>query len=123
MSQEVEVSAEAFFLPEHSEPENDIYNFAYRITLKNHGTRTVQLLSRKWIITDSTGKVTQVEGKGVVGKQPILEPGGEFDYMSGSRMESPLGTMEGTYTMQADSGEEFDITIPCFTLSVPGAIN
>ena len=119
----VEVTAEAFYLPEHSEPADDVYNFAYRIRLQNHGTDIVQLISRHWIITDSTGKVTEVQGEGVVGKQPVLAPGEAFEYVSGSRMESPMGTMQGTYQMIIPDGDEFDITIPTFALAVPSAIN
>ena len=111
------------YLPEHSDPEANRFVFGYRITIENEGDETVQLLTRHWIITDSTGKVTEVKGEGVVGKQPVLEPGESFEYMSGSRMESPMGTMHGTYQMVGHDGEPFDIEIPAFTLAVPGAIN
>jgi len=119
----VEVSVESFYLAEQSDPAREQYAFAYRVRLKNRGGEQVQLLSRHWIITDSTGTVRHVKGPGVVGEQPVLEPGEEFEYVSGSQLESPMGTMEGTYQMISSAGEEFDIRIPLFTLSVPGTLN
>ena len=119
----VQVSVESFYLDEQSNPARSQYAFAYRVHLKNVGTVQVQLLSRHWIITDSAGKVRQVKGPGVVGETPTLEPGQEYEYMSGSQLESPVGTMEGTYQMVDGTGEAFDIRIPVFTLAVPGALN
>ena len=119
----VQVSVESFYLEEQSNPSEQQYAFAYRVRLKNLGEERVQLLSRHWIITDSVGKVRHVKGPGVVGEQPELEPGEEFEYVSGSRLESPMGTMEGTYQMVNAAGEAFDIRIPVFTLSVPGMLN
>ena len=119
----VEVSVESFFLEAQSRPEENRYSYAYRIRLRNVGTETVQLLSRHWIITDSIGKVNHVKGPGVVGEQPVLKPGQEYQYTSGSSLESPMGTMEGTYQMVSDGGEKFDIRIPVFTLAVPGTLN
>ena len=109
----VEVSVESFYLPDHSVPEEDRYVYAYRICL----------LRRHWIITDSTGEVNEVKGEGVVGEQPVLEPEGEYEYTSGSHLKSPIGTMHGTYEMVTPSGELFDVTIPCFSLEVPGVLN
>ncbi|HKI98585.1 MAG TPA: Co2+/Mg2+ efflux protein ApaG [bacterium] len=119
----VQVDVEAFYLDDQSQPTERQYAFAYRVHLKNVGEVRVQLLSRHWIITDSTGTVRHVKGPGVVGEQPVLEPGEEFEYVSGSQLESPMGTMEGTYQMISSAGEEFDIRIPLFTLSVPGTLN
>ena len=119
----VEVSVESFYLPDHSVPEEDRYVYAYRIRLQNRSPRTVQLLRRHWIITDSNGEVNEVKGEGVVGEQPVLEPGGEYEYTSGSHLKSPIGTMHGTYQMVTKSGELFDVTIPCFSLEVPGVLN
>ncbi len=119
----VQVDVESFYLQEQSDPEQNVYSFAYRVRLRNVGGETVQLISRHWIITDSTGDVRHVEGPGVVGEQPRLRPGEEFEYMSGSRLQSPMGTMEGTYQMVNDAGDSFDIRIPLFTLAVPGALN
>jgi len=119
----VEVSVESFYLSDHSAPEDDRYVYAYRIRLQNRSPRTVQLLRRHWIITDSNGEVNEVKGEGVVGEQPVLEPGGEYEYTSGSHLKSPIGTMHGTYQMVTKSGELFDVTIPCFSLEVPGVLN
>lgn len=119
----VQVSVESFYLDEQSNPGEKQYAFAYRVRLKNVGEERVQLISRHWVITDSVGKVRHVQGPGVVGEQPVLDPGQEYEYVSGSQLESPMGTMEGTYQMVTDGGEEFDIRIPVFTLSVPGTLN
>ena len=119
----VEVSVESFYLPDHSVPEEDRYVYAYRIRLRNGSSHTVQLLRRHWIITDSTGEVSEVKGEGVVGEQPVLEPEGEYEYTSGSHLKSPIGTMHGTYEMVTPSGELFSVTIPCFSLEVPGVLN
>ena len=116
-TQGIEVSVESFFLDDESDVEQDQYVFAYRVRLKNHSDRTVQLISRHWIITDSNGTVRQVKGDGVVGQQPVLPPGGEHQYISGSQLESPLGTMHGTYQMRDEAGKMFDVEIPVFTLS------
>ena len=117
ITQGVEVSVESFFLEDQSDADNNVYAFAYRVRLKNHSDRTVQLISRHWIITDSSGKVSHVKGEGVVGQQPVLAPGGDYEYVSGSRLDSPLGTMHGTYQMRDESGGTFDAEIPVFTLS------
>ena len=117
------VSVESFFIEEHSHPEQNHFVFAYRVRLKNQSSQTVQLISRHWIITDSNGETAEVKGEGVVGKQPVLAPGEEHEYMSGSHLKSPMGTMEGSYQMQILDGGMFDAEIPCFTLSVPGVIN
>lgn len=123
VTRDVEVSVNCFFLETESDPEQNQFSFAYRVQLKNLGAETVQLISRHWVITDSVGKVQHVKGPGVVGEQPVLKPGQEYEYTSGSRLESPMGTMEGTYQMVTSDGEEFDIRIPMFTLSVPGTLN
>ena len=116
-TQGIEVSVESFFLDDESDVEQDQYVFAYRVRLINHSDRTVQLISRHWIITDSNGTVRQVKGEGVVGQQPVMAPGEEHQYTSGSQLESPLGTMHGTYQMRDETGEMFDVDIPVFTLS------
>jgi ApaG protein len=116
-TQGIEVSVESFFLDGESDVEQDQYVFAYRVRLKNHSDRTVQLISRHWIITDSNGTVRHVKGEGVVGQQPVMAPGEDHQYTSGSQLESPLGTMHGTYQMRDEMGEMFDVDIPVFTLS------
>ena len=122
-TQGIEVSVESFFLKEQSDVAKDQYVFAYRVRLKNHSDRTVQLISRHWIITDSNGSVRQVKGEGVVGQQPILAPGEEHQYVSGSQLESPMGTMHGTYQMRDEAGKMFDVEIPVFTLSASDYLN
>ena len=119
----VQVQVESFYIDSHSIPEEDLYVFAYRIRLKNLSQRTVQLLRRHWIITDSNGDINEVRGDGVVGDQPVLVPDEEYEYTSGSQLKSPVGTMQGTYQMTTTDGDEFDVAIPCFTLAVPGMIN
>ena len=119
----VRVNVEAIYMETHSYPEKNRYVFAYRIRLKNFSQRTVQLLRRHWIITDSNGETNEVHGEGVVGEQPVLEPDQEYEYTSGSHLKSPVGTMQGSYQMETTDGEKFEVTIPCFTLAVPGAIN
>jgi len=119
----VRVNVEAIYMETHSYPEKNRYVFAYRIRLKNFSQRTVQLLRRHWIITDSNGETNEVHGEGVVGEQPVLEPDQEYEYTSGSHLKSPVGTMQGSYQMKTTDDEEFEVTIPCFTLAVPGTIN
>ena len=123
MTENVEVQVESFFLEEHSNPEDNHFVFAYKIRIKNHSNQTLQLLSRHWIITDSNGEVEEVRGEGVVGEQPVLEEGEEFEYTSGSHLKTEVGTMHGSYQMVNDQGESLDVEIPCFTLSIPGIIN
>ena len=119
----VQVKVESFYMENHSLPEENHYVFAYRIRLKNLSQRTVKLLRRHWIITDSNGDINEVQGEGVVGDQPVLEPDQEYEYTSGSQLKSPVGTMQGSYQMTTTDGEEFEIIIPCFSLAIPGAIN
>jgi ApaG protein len=123
VTRDVEVSVDSFFLEEQSDEDKNVYAFAYRVRLKNRSERTVQLVSRHWIITDSSGKVSHVKGEGVVGQQPVLAPGADYEYVSGSRLESPLGTMHGTYQMRTETGETFDAEIPVFTLSANRLMN
>ena len=95
----IRVQVESFYLDAHSNPEENRYVFAYHIRLKNLSKRTVQLVRRHWIITDSSGEINEVKGDGVVGDQPILAPDEEYEYTSGSHLKSPVGTMQGTYQM------------------------
>ncbi|MDX1251308.1 MAG: Co2+/Mg2+ efflux protein ApaG [Gammaproteobacteria bacterium] len=115
----VRVEAESFFIAEQSAPEQDQYAFAYRITIRNAGAVPAKLLTRHWIITDANGKIQEVRGEGVVGEQPHLQPGESFQYTSGAVIETPVGTMQGSYQMIADDGARFDAEIPTFTLAVP----
>ena len=122
-SQKVEVHAESFFLEDHSCAEKNHYVYAYKIHIKNLSSLTVQLLTRHWIITDGNGEVSEVRGEGVVGEQPVLAPGEDFEYTSGCNLKTEMGTMHGSYNMITEKGESLEVSIPCFTLSVPGVVN
>jgi ApaG protein len=117
------VRVKAKYVPEQSEPQLGRWFFAYRILIANTGDETVQLISRHWIITDANGKVEEVRGPGVVGKQPVLEPGESFEYTSFCPLSTPFGTMEGTYQMVTSDGEQFDATVAQFTLTEPLTVN
>jgi ApaG protein len=111
------------FVPEQSDPESDQYLFAYHITIRNEGREPVQLQSRHWVITNGEGRIEEVRGPGVVGYQPRLEPGQEFQYTSGCPLDTPVGTMHGSFQMVTESGENFDAAIAPFRLAVPSALN
>ena len=111
------------YVDEQSDPDTDRYVFAYTITISNAGRVAARLVSRHWVITDGNGKVQEVNGDGVVGEQPHLSPGEEFRYSSGAVLETPVGSMQGRYRMQADNGTDFDAPIPAFTLAVPGLLH
>ena len=119
----IEVSPMPQFIPEQSDPENDRYIFAYTITIKNVGEVPAQLVSRHWIITDGNSNVQEVRGLGVVGEQPLLRPGEKYEYTSGCQLETPVGTMRGSYQMVAEDGTAFDAEIPEFTLSIPRVLH
>jgi ApaG protein len=120
---EFSVSVQPRFVPEQSDPEQDRYLFAYTVTVRNTGEVAAQLISRHWIITDGEGKVHEVRGLGVVGEQPVLAPGESFEYTSGCPLETPVGTMRGSYQCVAADGTRFDATIPEFVLSMPSALH
>lgn len=122
-SHQIRVDVSTSFLDEQSEPELDRYVFSYTITIANLGEVPAALLSRHWIITDANGKVQEVRGDGVVGEQPHLNPGEQFRYSSGTVLETPVGSMEGSYQMLADDGVRFDAPIAPFTLAVPGLLH
>ncbi len=113
---ELRVDVEPAFLPEQSSPEQGLWAFAYTITITNTGQVPAQLISRHWIITDATGQTEEVKGLGVVGHQPLLQPGQSFQYTSGCRLRTPSGTMHGSYFCVAEDGERFDVPIAPFLL-------
>ena len=115
----ITVTVEPFYLDEQSSPEENHFVWAYHVRIQNHGEQTVQLLTRFWRITDSLGNVQEVRGDGVVGEQPILNPGDSFEYTSGTPLPTPSGIMVGAYQMLAQSGERFDIDVPAFSLDSP----
>lgn len=119
----ITVTAQAFFLPDQSDEENDQYVFAYTIRIVNTGSVGAKLLSRHWIITDADNQVQEVRGVGVVGEQPELAPGQVFEYTSGSSLGTSMGTMRGTYHLRAEDGTKFEAPIPEFTLSVPRVLH
>jgi ApaG protein len=107
------------FLPEQSEPAKGRWFWAYHIRLENEGNQAVQLLTRRWLITDGRGGRHEVRGEGVVGEQPVIEPGGSYDYVSGCPLHTPTGAMEGSYHMVAEDGSTFEAAIPRFPLVGP----
>lgn len=119
----IRVDAKPRYLEEHSKPDADRFVFAYTITISNEGSVPARLLSRHWIITDANGQVREVRGDGVIGEQPRLEPGELYRYTSGSLLETPVGSMRGSYAMIADDGHRFDAVIPAFTLARPGVLH
>lgn len=120
---EIHIDVATSYVDEQSEPDADRYVFAYTITIANSGNVPATLRSRHWIITDANGKVQEVNGDGVVGEQPHLEPGERFRYSSGAVLETPVGAMQGLYRMETDSGASFDAPIEPFTLAVPGLLH
>jgi ApaG protein len=120
---DIAVSVATRFLDEQSAPGDNRFVFAYTITIKNAGGVPARLLTRHWIITDANGKLQEVRGDGVVGEQPWLAPGENFEYTSGAVLETAVGTMRGSYQMLADDGTHFDAAIPQFTLSVPRTLH
>ena len=119
VTRQIEVTATPRFLPERSSPENGYFFWAYTITLTNLGGETVQLKTRHWRITDAQGRLQEVRGAGVIGKEPVLRPGDDFEYTSGVPLQTPSGFMNGTYGMVTETGEPFDIDIPAFSLDIP----
>ncbi|MBE2264514.1 MAG: Co2+/Mg2+ efflux protein ApaG [Burkholderiaceae bacterium] len=108
------------YLPEQSSPLDEVYGFAYTITIANHGDAPAQLISRHWIILDADGHKEEVKGLGVVGHQPMLQPGEAFEYTSGCRLRTPTGSMEGSYRFVREDGESFDVVIERFMLDATG---
>jgi len=119
----IDVSVVPHYLKEHSEPEQNRYAFAYRVTIENKGKVAAQLLSRHWLITDGDGQVQEVRGAGVVGEQPTIAPGERHVYTSGTLLTTRVGIMQGSYQMLAEDGHHFDAIIAPFRLAVPGALH
>jgi ApaG protein len=119
----ISIDVETTYLDDQSEPGEQRYVFAYTITIRNEGEIPAKLLTRHWIITDANGRVQEVRGDGVVGEQPYLKPGQGFRYSSGAVLETPVGTMQGSYQMIADDGAQFDAPIPAFRLAKPGMLH
>ncbi|MDD9946276.1 MAG: Co2+/Mg2+ efflux protein ApaG [Myxococcales bacterium] len=118
----IRVQVRPRFSPEHSDRQNQQWFFLYTVRISNEGGRAAQLLERHWIITNAYGQVEEVRGPGVVGQQPLLKPGESFEYTSGCPLETPFGTMEGTYRMVDSVGDHFDVVIPAFSLREPNSM-
>lgn len=119
----IDVAVVSRYLDDQSTPAEHRYVFAYTIRIRNCGQVPAQLLARHWVITDANGKVEEVRGDGVVGEQPWLRPGEQFEYTSGAVLETNVGTMRGSYLWLADDGTRFEATIPQFTLSIPRTLH
>ena len=115
----ITVTVKPYFLDEQSSPSDSHFVWAYHVRIENQGPETVQLRNRYWRITDSLGRVQEVRGAGVVGEQPVLKPGESFEYTSGTPLPTPSGIMIGTYQMENETGERFDIAVPPFSLDSP----
>ncbi len=122
-SYQIDIGVETTYVEDQSVPEQDHYVFAYTITIRNVGRIAARLLTRHWIITDANGRVQEVRGEGVVGEQPYLQPGEGFRYTSAAMIDTPVGSMHGSYQMVADDGRRFDAEIPAFSLSVPHTLH
>jgi ApaG protein len=120
---EFTVTVKTRYLQEQSDPERAIYVFAYAITIKNTGQVAAQLISRHWVITDANNHVEEVKGLGVVGQQPLLQPGEQFEYTSGTSFRTPQGSMSGEYFCVAEDGGRFEVKIPEFVLSLPRTLH
>ena len=115
----ITVKVEPIYLEEQSDPDENHFVWAYHVRIENNGQNTVQLMTRHWRITDSLGKIHEVRGDGVVGEQPVLKPGGAFEYTSGTPLSTSSGIMDGSYQMETEGGERFDVRIPAFSLDSP----
>lgn len=120
----IRVTVESHYVPSHSSPAEKRYVFAYRVRIANEGHSTVQLRTRHWIIRHGDGRVEEVRGPGVVGEEPVLEPGAKYEYTSGCRLETPRGSMKGSYHFETKGGGgEFDADIAEFALELPFSLN
>lgn len=115
----IEITVQPVYLPDQSSPSENHFVWAYHVRIENKGTEIVQLRNRHWKITDGMGRMLEVRGPGVVGEQPVLKPGDSFEYTSGTPLPTPTGIMVGSYEMETDHGEVFDVAIPPFSLDSP----
>lgn len=120
---DIAISVATQFIDEQSKPQDNRYVFSYTIKIQNRGSLSARLLSRHWIITDGNGDVREVRGEGVVGEQPLMQPGEGYEYTSGAILETAVGTMQGSYCMLAEDGTRFDADIPSFVLSIPRTLH
>ncbi|MBU0602624.1 MAG: Co2+/Mg2+ efflux protein ApaG [Gammaproteobacteria bacterium] len=120
---EITVAVQTHYIEDQSNPEDSRFVFAYTVSLTNTGTVPAQLISRHWIIRDAADAEQQVRGLGVIGQQPLIKPGDKFEYTSGCALNTPVGTMRGSYQMVADDGTQFNADIPEFTLAMPRVLH
>ena len=120
---EFRIEVQTSYLPEQSRPDDSCYSFAYTVRITNQGRVAAQLISRHWFIRDDDGRMVEVKGLGVVGHQPLLKPGEQFEYTSGSQLATPTGEMRGSYFFVSEHGERFDVEIPQFALSMPRTLH
>ena len=120
---DIEINVDTTYVEEQSQPDQERYVFAYHITITNCGAQAAQLISRHWVITDATGHIEEVKGEGVIGEQPLLNPGESFKYTSAAMIATPVGTMHGSYQMLAADGSHFDAPIAAFRLSLPNILH
>ena len=119
ITHDIKVTVVPRYLADESDPEDDRYVWTYTVTLENHGRQQLQLLNRRWHITDTLGRTQEVRGAGVVGEQPVLKHGERFQDTSGTHLAAPSGLMTGSYEMQGEQGESVNISIPAFSLDSP----
>ncbi|CCE94679.1 Co2+/Mg2+ efflux protein ApaG [Sinorhizobium fredii] len=122
LTRDIEVTVEPYFLEEQSDPDDSRYVWGYRIVISNHSEIAVRLMTRYWHITDENGQVDEVSGPGVIGEQPLLNPGDTYEYSSGCPLDTPSGVMFGHYSMEAEDGQTFNVAIPAFSLDSPGLV-
>jgi ApaG protein len=122
LTRDIEVTVEPYYLEEQSDPDDSRYVWGYRIVISNHSAETVRLMTRYWHITDENGQVDEVSGPGVIGEQPLLNPGDTYEYSSGCPLDTPSGVMFGHYSMESEGGETFNVAIPAFSLDSPGLV-
>ena len=120
---QIRIDVETAYIEAQSIPEKQHYVFSYTVTIRNKGMVAARLLGRHWIITDANGKVHEVMGEGVVGEKPFLRPGEDFRYTSGTALETPVGSMRGSYQMRSEEGEHFEAPIAPFTLAIPKSLH
>ena len=122
-TKKINITVNPYFLDDQSEPEDQHFVWAYQVTIDNQSDEKVQLKNRYWKIIDSNGSEQEVRGEGVVGEQPILNPGEKFEYTSGTPLSTPSGFMEGYYEMETKNGNKFEASIPLFSLDAPTILN
>lgn len=122
-SENIDIKVNTTYLAEQSDPDSKRFVFSYQITITNNGDQPVQLLSRRWLITDGNEQLQEVEGEGVVGEQPVIAPKGHYSYTSGTVLATSVGSMQGHYHMRTEDGKTFDAPITPFTLATPNALH